>query len=74
MELCDRSEKRIWTKEGESIFIIKRGERRIHKFTDKQLRKEYIRPSKLFQMAPVFFVEKKDSKKYIVQDYRYLNK
>jgi len=65
MELCDRSEKRIWTKEGE---------RRIHKFTDKQLRKEYIRSSKLFQMAPVFFVEKKDSKKYIVQDYRYLNK
>jgi len=34
------------------------------------LRKGYIRPSKLPQTAPVFF---KNSKKYIVQDYRYLN-
>jgi len=25
-------------------------------------------------MAPVFFVEKKDRKKQMVQDYRYLNK
>jgi len=25
-------------------------------------------------MAPVFFVEKKDRKKWMVQDYRYLNK
>ena len=24
-------------------------------------------------MAPVFFVEKKDGKKHMVQDYRYLN-
>jgi len=38
------------------------------------LRKEYIRPSKSPQTAPVFFVGKKDSKKWIVQDYRYLNK
>jgi len=38
------------------------------------LRKEYIKPSKLLQTAPVFFVGKKDGKKRMVQDYRYLNK
>ena len=39
----------------------------------KQLRKGYIRFLKLLQMILVFFVEKKDGKKRIVQDYRYLN-
>ena len=39
----------------------------------KQLKKRYIRPSKLFQMILVSFVRKKDRKKYIVQNYRYLN-
>ena len=38
------------------------------------MRKEYIRPSKLPQTAPVFFVGKKDGKKRMVQDYQYLNK
>ena len=38
-----------------------------------QLRKRYIRPSKSSQMSPVFFVPKKDGKKRMVQDYRYLN-
>ena len=38
------------------------------------MRKGYIRPSKLLQTSPVFFVGKKDEKKRIVQDYRYLNK
>ena len=38
------------------------------------MRKEYIRPSKSPQIAPVFFVGKKNSKKQMVQDYRYLNK
>ena len=37
------------------------------------MRKGYIRPSKLLQMVPVFFVGKKDGKKRMVQDYRYLN-
>ena len=37
------------------------------------MRKEYIRPSKSPQTAPVFFVGKKDGKKRMVQDYRYLN-
>ena len=38
------------------------------------MRKGYIRPLKSPQMAPVFFVGKKDEKKRMVQDYRYLNK
>ena len=40
----------------------------------EQLRKGYIRPLKLPQTVPVFFVEKKDGKKRMVQDYKYLNK
>ena len=39
----------------------------------EQLRKGYIQPSKSLQMVPVFFVGKKDGKKRMVQDYRYLN-
>ena len=38
-----------------------------------QLRKGYIRPSKSPQTSLVFFVPKKDGKKRMVQDYRYLN-
>jgi len=40
----------------------------------EQLRKGYIRPSKLPQTLPVFFVEKKNGKKRMVQDYWYFNK
>jgi len=47
--------------------------REVYKFIEEQLRKGYIRSSKLPQMAPLFFVEKKDGKKYMVQDYWYLN-
>ena len=45
----------------------------VQEFVKNQLRKEYIRPSKSPQMSPVFFVPKKDGKKKMVQDYRYLN-
>jgi len=45
----------------------------VHEFISEQLRKEYIRPLKLPQIVPVFFVGKKDRKKHMVQDYRYLN-
>ena len=56
------------------VYPLSREERKeVHKFINEQLRKEYIRPSKLPQMAPVFFVGKKDGKKQMVQDYRYLN-
>ena len=56
------------------VYPLLREEREgMHKFIQEQLRKGYIRPSKLPQMAPVFSVEKKDGKKRMVQDYRYLN-
>ena len=45
----------------------------VYEFIQEQLRKGYIRPLKSSQTALVFFVEKKDEKKYIVQDYRYIN-
>ena len=77
--------RKIWdhaidTKEGfvlrkENVYPLSREEREeVHEFIQEQLRKGYIRPSKSPQMAPVFFVGKKDSKKRMVQDYRYLNK
>ena len=57
------------------VYLLSREEREeIREFLKEQLRKRYIRPLKLPQMAPVFFVGKKDRKKQMVQDYRYLNK
>ena len=56
------------------VYLLSREEREeVREFVKEQLRKGYIRPSKLPQIAPVFFVGKKDGKKRIVQDYRYLN-
>ena len=45
----------------------------VYEFINEQLRKRYIRLSKLPQTVPVFFVGKKNSKKWMVQNYRYLN-
>jgi len=56
------------------VYPLSREEREeVRKFIEEQLRKGYIRPSKSPQTAPVFFVGKKDGKKRMVQDYRYLN-
>ena len=56
------------------VYPLSREEREeVHEFIQEQLRKGYIRPLKLPQMASVFFVGKKNSKKRMVQDYRYLN-
>ena len=56
------------------IYPLSRVEReKVHEFVKDQLRKGYIRPSKSPQTSPVFFVPKKDGKKRMVQDYRYLN-
>ena len=56
------------------IYLLSRKEREeACKFIDEQLRKEYIRLSKLSQIVLVFFVRKKNSKKQMVQNYRYLN-
>jgi len=46
----------------------------VQKFVDEHLKKGYIRPSKLPQTSPVFFVEKKDGGKCMVMDYHRLNK
>ena len=77
--------RKIWdhtieTKEGfvprkGKVYPLLREEREeMQEFINKQLRKGYIRLLKLLQIAPVFFVGKKNSKKHIVQDYWYLNK
>ena len=56
------------------VYPLSREEREeVWEFVREQLRKGYIRPSKSPQTAPVFFVGKKDGKKRMVQDYRYLN-
>jgi len=56
------------------MYPLSREEREeVREFVKEQLRKGYIQPSKSLQMAPVFFVGKKDGKKWMVQDYRYLN-
>ena len=56
------------------IYPLSRVERKeVQEFVKDQLRKGYIRPSKSPQTSPVFFVPKKDGKKRMVQDYRYLN-
>ena len=56
------------------IYLLSRVEREeVQEFVKDQLRKGYIRSLKSPQMSPVFFVPKKDGKKRMVQDYRYLN-
>ena len=56
------------------VYPLSREEREeVREFVKEQLWKGYIRPSKSPQTAPVFFVGKKDGKKRMVQDYRYLN-
>ena len=59
----------------ERTYLMSRQEKeKIWEFVEEQLRKGYIRPSKLPQTSLVFFVGKKDEKKKMVQDYQYLNK
>ena len=56
------------------IYLLSRVEREeVQEFVKNQLKEGYIRPSKSPQMSPVVFVLKKDGKKRMVQDYRYLN-
>ena len=56
------------------VYLLSREKREeVREFVKEQLRKGYIQPSKSPQTMPVFFVGKKDGKKRMVQDYRYLN-
>ena len=61
-------------RKGKVYPLLREEREEVHEFINKQLRKGYIRPSKSPQKALVFFVGKKDGKKQMVQDYRYLNK
>ena len=50
----------------EKIYPLLREEREeIHEFISEQLRKKYIRLSKLLQIAPVFFIGKNDGIKQV---------
>ena len=62
----------MWIASNKDVSIVKRGE--VYKFIEEQLRERYIRPSKSSQTALVFFVRKKNGKKWMVQSYRYLNR
>jgi len=56
------------------IYPLSKNEREeVQNFVENQLRKGYIRPSKSLQMLPVFFVGKKDGRKWMVMDYHNLN-
>jgi len=58
----------------EKVYPLSRGKREeVQEFIQEQLKKGYIRLSKSSQMAPVFFVGKKDGRKRMVQNYQYLN-
>jgi len=69
----------IEVKEGfiprkEKVYLLLREERKeVREFVKEQLQKGYIWPLKSLQMVLVFFMGKKDGKKRMVQDYRYLN-
>jgi len=76
MEVWDHAidmKKRFVSRKGKVYPLLREEREEVREFINEQLRKGYIRPSKLPQMAPVFFVRKKNGKKQMVQDYRYLN-
>ena len=60
-------------KKGRLIPLLVDEQKEVEAFLDDQLSKGYIRPSNSQQTSLVFFVPKKDGKKCMVQDYRYLN-
>ena len=61
-------------RKGKVYPLLREEREEVCEFILEQLRKKYIRLLKLPQMVFVFFVGKKNSKKRMVQDYRYLNK
>jgi len=60
-------------RKGKVYPLLREEKEEVREFVREQLRKGYIRLSKSPQTASVFFVGKKDEKKRMVQDYRYLN-
>ena len=60
-------------KKAKIIPLSPQEQKEVEEFLNDQLSKGYIRESKSPQTAAVFFVPKKDMRKRMVQDYRYLN-
>jgi len=59
--------KEVFIPRKRKVYPLSREEKEeVYEVISEQLRKEYIRPSKLPQTVPVFFVEKKDGKKRMV--------
>ena len=56
-------------RKGKVYSLSKEEREEVQKFIEDQLRKGYIRPSKLPQTSPVHFVAKKDGTWRMVQDY-----
>ena len=61
-------------RKGKTYLMSRKEKEKIKEFVEEQLRKEYVRLSKSPQTSLVFFVEKKNRKKKIIQNYQYLNK
>ena len=61
-------------KKERTYLILRKEKEEVREFVEEQLRKGYIQPSKSSQTSPVFFIGKKNGKKRMVQDYKYLNK
>jgi len=64
---------RFLPRKGKVYLLLREEREEVRAFIRKQLRKRYIWLSKSPQTAPVFFVGKKDRKKWMVQNYWYLN-
>ena len=58
--------KRFVPRKGKVYPLLREEQEEVHEFIMEQLRKGSIRPLKLPQMVPVFFVGKKDGKKQMV--------
>ena len=61
-------------KKERTYLILREKKEKVRELMEKQSRKGYIRSSKLPQTLLVFFIRKKNEKKKIIQNYRYLNK
>ena len=59
-------------KKGKIYTLLRIDRKEVQEFVKNQLRKRYIQPSKSLQMSLMFFVPKKNGKKRMMQNYRYL--
>jgi hypothetical protein len=64
---------RFEPKKTKIIPLSPQEQKEVEEFLNDQLSKGYIQESKSPQTSAVFFVPKKDMRKQMVQDYRYLN-